>query len=153
MKGKLHDYASLAEIVGAVGVIVSLVYVGLGVRQNTEAVKVANHQALVTMDIEKNAWFRDPAFATAYVQALDHPEKLSPVQQAQVATFIADTLNAWEFAYITHLNGQMGDNIWNGWDGYYLASMKKKPFLRFWHDNGQNFSPRFRAYVDAQLKK
>ena len=41
MKGKLHDYALFAEIVGAIGVVISLIYVGIGVRQNTEAVRVA----------------------------------------------------------------------------------------------------------------
>jgi hypothetical protein len=43
MKDILEKCALLAEIVGAVAVVVSLVYVDLSIRQNTAAVHVANH--------------------------------------------------------------------------------------------------------------
>ena len=153
MKDKLHDYALFAEIVGAIGVVISLIYVGIGVRQNTEAVRVANHQALVAMDMEKNAWFRNADFAATYVLAQDGIEKLSPVQLRQYSTFVADTLNAWEFAYITHKNGAMDENIWKGWDGFYRSELATRPFQWFWHGNRLTFSPEFRMYVDSQLAK
>jgi len=51
---KLQEWALVAEIVGAVAVVVSLIYVGVSVRQNTDAILVANHQAIVAMDIERN---------------------------------------------------------------------------------------------------
>ena len=41
---KLEKGALIAEIVGAAAVVVSLVYVGVGVRQNTEAILSSNHQ-------------------------------------------------------------------------------------------------------------
>ena len=53
MKAKLQEFALIAEIVGAIAVVISLIYVGLGVRQNTDAIQVANHQALVALDMEK----------------------------------------------------------------------------------------------------
>jgi hypothetical protein len=153
MKANLQEYALVAEIVGAVAVVVSLVYVGIGVRQNTEALRVANHQALVAMDLEKNAWLRDADFAAAYVLAEADIAKLSPVQLRQYSTFVADTLNQWEFAFITHENGAMEENIWNGYDGFYRSEMATRPFQWFWRRNGANFSPAFRAYVDAQLAR
>jgi hypothetical protein len=152
MKNKLEKYALISEIVGGIAVVISLIYVGVGVRQNTEALRVANHQKLVAMDLEKNAWFRNADFAALYVLARDGFEKLSETQRLQYNTFIADTLNAWEFALITHERGAMEDNIWNGWDGFYRGEMKTEPFRRFWRTNGANFSPAFRAYVDAVLK-
>ena len=149
MNGKLQKYASLAEIIGAVGVVVSLIYVGVGVRQNTEALQVANHQALVAMDLEKNAWLRDPAFAATYTQATEDLAPLTPTQLLQLRTFIADAMNAWEFAFITHRRGAMDDNIWTGWDGYNRSLMPTKPFFWFWRENGPTFSPEFSAYVDS----
>ncbi|MEZ5557610.1 MAG: hypothetical protein R3E86_03585 [Pseudomonadales bacterium] len=147
----LQKYALIAEIVGAIAVVISLAYVGVGVRQNTEAVQVANHQALVAMDMEKNAWLRDADFAAAYQLANDDPAQLSPARALQVRTYVADTLNAWEFAFITFRGGAMDETIWNGWDGFYRSQLATRPFQWFWHEYGANFSPAFRAYVAAVL--
>jgi hypothetical protein len=151
MKGKLQEYALFAEIIGAVGVVISLIYVGVGVRQNTEAIHVANHQALVAMDMDKNAWLRDPEFAAVFVNAREDFNELSPVQSLQYLTFAADTFNAWEFAFITHSSGAMSDTIWNGWDGFYRSELQTDAFRRFWEKSGKGFSPDFRAYVNSVL--
>ena len=41
MKEKLQEYALIAEIVGAIAVVISLIYVGASVGQNTAVVEVA----------------------------------------------------------------------------------------------------------------
>ena len=51
---KLSDWASIAEIIGAVAVVVSLIYVGLQVNDNTSAIRsTATNDATVTMQ----AWY------------------------------------------------------------------------------------------------
>ena len=42
MKTKLSDIASVAEIVGAIAVILSLIYVGIQVNENASAVRSAS---------------------------------------------------------------------------------------------------------------
>ena len=152
MNERLQNYALIGEIVGAVAVVISLVYVGVGVRQNTEAIRVANHQALVAMDIEKNAWLRDSDFAVVYVIAQSDIEKLTPAQLRQYSSFMADTFNAWEFAYITYKSGAMDENIWEGWDGFYRSELESASFRWFWQRSGANFSPEFKSYVDSHLE-
>ena len=127
-KGKLQDWALASEIVGAFAVVLSLIYVGLGVRQNTNAISVANHQAIVAMDIDRNSWFRDPEYAAVYELALDDINQLSPAQLRQFQTFVADTFNTWEFAFITRKNEMMEANIWDGWDGYYRNELNKESY-------------------------
>lgn len=151
MKEKLQEYALIAEIVGAAAVVISLIYVGVGVRQNTDAILVANHQALVAMDMEKNTWLRDPSFAAIYTAALEDIDSLDPASRRQFNSFVADTLNAWEFAFITYNNGMMDLEIWNGWDGFYRREILLAPYRTFWQASGQNFSPVFKAYVDGIL--
>lgn len=148
---RLQVWALVAEIVGGVAVIVSLIYVGIGVRQNTAAMMVANHQAVIAMDLDKNAWFRDPEFAALYEQALSGAGPLTPGQARQVRTFVADTMNGWEFAFLTHADGMMNDTLWLGWDGFYRRNMRDEPFRQFWSQGRDSFSPAFAAYVDGVL--
>lgn len=156
MQKSLKEYALAAEIVGAVAVVVSLIYVGVSVNQNTAAVQVANHQALVALDQETSNWFRDPDFAAAYEVAKNDVDKLSVVQRAQVGSFIAGKMNAWEFAFLTHNNGMMEDNIWEGWDGHYRTILEQSGGRWFWNEERESFSPAFRVYVDlieSKIKK
>jgi len=129
--------------------VISLIYVGISVNQNTNAVQVANHQALVALDQETTNWFRNPDFAAAYIDAVDDISKLSAVQRAQVGSYIAGKLNAWEFAFLTHENGMMEDNIWEGWDGHCRTVLEQSAGRWFWRGERESFSPAFRMYVDS----
>jgi hypothetical protein len=142
----------MAEIAGAIAVVVSLIYVGLSVNQNTNAIMVANHQALVALDQDTNGWFRDPSFAEVFEIATEDINQLSPTQARQYFTFVADKLNAWEFAFITHENGMMEDNIWNGWDAYYRSLINQKANRGYWDSGKAGYSPAFVSYVDSVLE-
>jgi len=147
----LKEYALAAEIIGAIAVVVSLIYVGVSVNQNTNAVLVANHQALVALDQATTDWFKDPDFAAAHIISLDDVSKLSAVQQAQVGAYLADKFNAWEFAFLTHENGMMEDNIWQGWDDHYRTVLQQSGGRWFWGEGREGFSPAFRTYLDSIL--
>ncbi len=151
MKKSLEQYALAAEIIGAIAVVISLIYVGASVNQNTDAIMVSNHQAIVAMDMDKNDWLRDSEFASIAEIATEDLGQLSPVQLIQLSTFLANTFNAWEFAYITHTNGMMEDNIWDGWEGFYRLNLEQKDFQWFWNKDREGFSPEFRLYVDSIL--
>ena len=51
-KLKLTEFAQIAEIVAAVAVVVSLIYVGKEVQSNTSAVRGAAMQAIATTDAD-----------------------------------------------------------------------------------------------------
>lgn len=148
---KLERWALVAEIVGAIAVVVSLLYVGAGVRQNTEAILSANHQNLVAMDMNKNAWFRDPVFAALYELGLGDPSALTPGQFKQFETFIADQLNIWEYAFISHENGLMADNIWAGYDRFYSSQLRLPAYRSFWDVNKDGWTREFARHADAVL--
>jgi hypothetical protein len=145
----LKEYAFAAEIVGAAAVVVSLLYVGFSVNQNTNAVLVTNHQALVAMEQVSTEWFKDPNFAEAYIISSEGIDKLSPVQRAQLGEYLAGKFNTWEFAFITHENEMMEDSIWQGWNAYYWSVLKEPGGQWYWSAERENFSPAFSLYVDS----
>ena len=55
-KLKLADWAATAEIVGTVAVVVSLLFVGMSVKQNTAAVQAMNDNVLYEMT---DTWYAD----------------------------------------------------------------------------------------------
>ena len=151
MARSLKEFALAAEIIGAIAVVISLIYVGVSVNQNTNAVMVANHQALVAMDQSTTDWFTDSAFAATMQLAQENVDQLSPAQLSQVFAYFAGKLNAWEFAFLTHDNGMMADNIWDGWDAHYRTVLQQEACEMFWRQDRGSFSPAFRFYLDSIL--
>ncbi len=151
MTRPLKEYALAAEIIGAIAVVISLVYVGISVNKNTNAVMVTNHHALVAMDQNTNGWLRDPEFAAAYDIAMEDDSELSPVQLRQYNSYLADKFNTWEFAFLTHGNGMMEDNIWEGWDAHYRSILVGPGGRKFWTQSKGGFSPAFGSYLDSIL--
>lgn len=45
-KLRLKDYAALAEVIGTIGIIVSLLFVGYSVIRNTSAMQAANENVI-----------------------------------------------------------------------------------------------------------
>jgi hypothetical protein len=45
---RLSDWASIAEVVSAVAIVLSLLYVGYQIRENTIEVRETNRQQLIT---------------------------------------------------------------------------------------------------------
>ena len=151
MSRSLKKYALAAEIIGAIAVVVSLIYVAVSVNQNTKALMVANHQAIVAMEQDSIDWFKDPDFVASYADSLDDINNLSSVQWGQVESWIAGQFNVWEFAFLTHDNGMMEDNVWEGYDNHFRTVLKQPGRLRFWSEGQEGFSPAFRMYVDSIL--
>ena len=148
---KLKKLALIAEIIGAAAVVVSLVYVGASIRQNTDAITAANHQNLLSMDIEKNAWFRDREFSELYVSALSNIDGLSAAQLRQFRTYVSDQVNIWENVYIAHETGLISDTIWEGYNQYYSGQMKLPAYRFVWERNKDGWTGDFARHVETVL--
>ena len=60
---KFKRAVQISEVVGAVAVVISLIYVGTEIRQNTMATRLSNQQISVTMGYDADAWLANSDFA------------------------------------------------------------------------------------------
>ena len=86
----LNDLANLGQIIGAVAVVVSLIYVALQIRQNTNAIRSAAAQ---TVHEHFASWYRlvaaDPDLSQIVVNGLRDYSSLSEMQRARfIATYM-----------------------------------------------------------------
>ncbi len=52
MKEILEEYALIAEILSAIAIIISLVFVGIQIRRNTKATQVLTFHEIAVLDIK-----------------------------------------------------------------------------------------------------
>ncbi len=149
---KLSDIGNIAEAIAAVGVILSLVYVAVQIRQNTQAIRAASYQGLAEGVAEfQTILIENEDFARIYVQALEDPSKLNPEEQMRFDTYIGNFLTKVDVAVDLYKRGMIDDKAMIPYTRYVMY-MFEQPYIREWWSVGKEFfSDDLRSYIDEHL--
>ena len=108
MKAKLSDIASLAEIVGAVAVVISLLYVGVQVRDTTRAVRSA---AVNDANTAIQSWYQmmasDPQVLKTFLDGTLSPEPLSRDEEFRFMMTTQAAMYAFQNSYLLGQEGSL----------------------------------------------
>lgn len=92
----LQLWTLVVDTVGAVGIIVTLIYLAIQVRQNTNQARADNSKATRDHWIEaQNAFFRSEEGAEFLRRALNDFERLSPAQKGRFHAFMLDLISSF----------------------------------------------------------
>ena len=147
----VSKWAVYAEIVSAVAVVLSLIYVGSEIRQNTLAAQDGSHLSSLVLghDLESKLW--DPEFADTYDAGLRDYSTLRGPQKRQFDSFVSQNINVWEYAFYARDRGVMVDELWEGWDRYHRSEFRQDSWQQVWRSRREGFGGSFQAYVDGLL--
>lgn len=148
----LADLAYLADIIGAIAVVVSLFYVGSQIRQNTRAVKSATAQS-----VHENfaSWYHllanDGELSQVVVNGLKDYASLSEMDKARfVATFMA-FLSYSQNAFFKWREKALSEDLWRGWELLMMNLVWAPGGKSFWKERGYLFGEAFRDYVENDI--
>ncbi len=107
---KMHQ---AGELVAAIAVVISLIFVGLQIRDNTIASEAATYQASVAYDVEilLNAGV-SPETARVFYTSRDDPDSLNEDELLQGQTLLTATLRHMENLYVQYEAGMLSDEAW-----------------------------------------
>ena len=95
----LEQYAYLGEIIAALAVIASLVYIGNELRQNTEALQAQSRYNLITLRSSTiRALKADRDFLDASHRFVDG-EEVSKAEETAIKLFANELLEMWEWQH------------------------------------------------------
>jgi hypothetical protein len=142
---------SVAELIGAVGVIVSLIYLGNQVRQNTRAMRSATSQELLTSYNSLTEFQMTSEYgADLYHRlALGKWESVSAAEAAAYRVFIVKLLRVFEHAYIQNRAGLLAEDVWTGWRNQIAVSLAMPAFQVAWKPVRKLLSPDFVNFVES----
>lgn len=152
MKLKLSEWASVAEVVGAVAIVISLIYVGIQVSDSTRAVRsaTANETSAAI-----SSWYAnvgsDQQATQVFLHGITAPESLTSEEMAQYIYLLHGLMLEYQTAYYLAqeqtLDEQLQESLTNT-----LAGVREQPgFKLYWGQRRDLFQPDFRAYVDDLL--
>lgn len=138
----------LIEWITAVGVIASLVFVGVQIRQNTAAIRAASYQALADQAMDVNlALATNPELAARYARF--RGDSVTADDQA-VRSLVMAYVRAVENAYYMSKLGTFEQAQLRRLSSNALYSAPN--FLQFWETNRNRFDEDFRMFMDSIVR-
>jgi hypothetical protein len=150
----LNEIALVAEIVGSIAVVVSLVYVAIQVRKNTRAARSATYQSMVANSLGILAtMYSETGNAELYLRAKDSYPDLSPVERLRVHFLLLAVFRHFDNLHYQHTHGTIESEQWQGYshilDGYLLLPS----VAPWWDSNSVGFSVGFQKHVTDRLAR
>jgi hypothetical protein len=144
---------AVGEILGAIAVLITLVYLATQIRQNTAQQR---REELVSIQHGQNAvvaQLQDPRVLGAYVRTA---EDRSPTIQDRGTAFswIVQYLNHFWLVHELHRNGALDEEQYQLWTGFAVAIVAPKGVRRWWdEENGRlGFRAEVRDLIDSRLR-
>jgi hypothetical protein len=150
----LEQLSYLAQIVGSIGVVLSLVFVGLQVRQNTAALQRNEHNSTMEQwTVIRMAIVENRDIAEFMTDGLNGQRALDAADQLRLEQFLQE--QAWAAFHIWDRTqrGVFPKGTFEATGGALFGGLLKTPYGEaWWRDvKGTGFLPAFVADVDAML--
>jgi hypothetical protein len=149
---RLQSWAAIADVVGALAIVASLIYAGYSIRHASTMSSSDANVMLYERERLHNAVIIGNADMAAMVYLADTaPDSLQGVDRFRYLEYQHDFLDSWEMAFIYFREGILDQKDWEEWDEWFVAEMRARPSF-VWGENRHNFTnPDFIAHVDAAL--
>ena len=120
------------EFVGAIAVVITLVYLAIQIRQNTESLRLSSGLALSqgTSDFAARMWAH-PEMLRIWDLAVTDPSSLSIDEIRQHRWVCADLFLVYEAQYQFYKRGHIAEDVWKGKTDM-LCGLLESPIVSEW---------------------
>lgn len=145
---------AVAELLGALGVIATLVYLGRQIRQNTDSVSMsaegAMSQQIADWASRVNA---DPELGEIWNKAADSQDELTDYEKRRWLWFIVEMMFMYEGHFQLFLKGHISPGAWDAKANLMVGLlMQNKAAAEWWEGRVAPFSPEFFEHIETRRK-
>jgi hypothetical protein len=144
----LETLSSIAQIVAAIGVIASLFYLAVQIRQNTRSMRAVVVDAL-TRGIAEILSGQTPETLRGFARAMENLERASDDDRLRALPQFFALFKLFENAWFQQRQGTLDREQWQGWDAYIRTYYHHQGIKSWWRMRRAAFAPGFRDYLES----
>ncbi len=142
---------AIGEIVGAMAVVITLVYLALQTRHSAAATQSSTE---VEASRQLSAWITR-SFQDELIQSLwDDVEAGKPLSDDHYRKwlwYLSDLFHMSEGIFIQYQKGFVSAEVWGRFESTCLGMLQNTPGQEFWHSGNTPFSDAFKIHVEKLL--
>lgn len=152
MKLRLSDWASIAEVISAVAIVVSLIYVGVQVNDSTRAVRSASAN---DANVAVQNWYlqigSDSQTSRIFYEGLISEEPLETHDEFQFLMMFHGAFLGFQNSYFIAAEGTIDVELREALTGAIVLVKDLPGMRRYWRQRKSTFHAAFADYVDGLL--
>lgn len=149
----LQDWGAIGELIGGVAIIISLIYVGLQIRQSTRASRAATSQEHTSQFINSISALLDPRFSDIFWRGLTGLHNLQKGEKVSFVSFIAIVLRMFESYYLQEKDGVFDSRQFRGWSMTYFDLFANEGPREVLEIRKHQFNTQFIEFLEDQRTK
>ncbi len=148
----LESLGNLGDFIGGIGVVATLAYLAVQVRQNTAAVRTASRQAIVAGMRDHVRLALEPG-GDSFLHAAEAFPDISPDEYRYYATRMNDLLLFFQGAHALHEAGTLEEETYRAYLDFVAASCSTPGGARYWQQVREIYTPRMAGALDARIER
>ena len=147
----IQDWANIGEMIGAAGVIASLVFVGWQIRTSTKTTRLHMHEQVTqTFMSLLNSVMLDPeAFSAGLRSTSSDFESLNEKQTMFFFAAMIGMFKHFEMMHVQYRQGVMDQETWDAWSEHVRMYFHQPGAQAWWSLRRATFVPDFRKYLES----
>ncbi|MFT4562885.1 MAG: hypothetical protein ACI9BW_002635 [Gammaproteobacteria bacterium] len=144
--------ATIAEVVGAVAVIVTLLYLSTQIRQTNKAIRSSSFHEITNSWNEINGWMAtDESLARILRIGLAKPEDLTEDEFARMSFVLLAAFHVMETIYFQREAGTVDSRLWEAEKRSMKTFLNSPGGRMWWKENPYSFTTDYRIFVDKEI--
>jgi hypothetical protein len=149
----LQSLANIGEIVGAITVVLSLIYLAVQIRQSTQAQRTENYsRALDRLAAMQSSLSQDSEFSHIVSKGTLDTSKLTPSERMRFTWAFYEIFGAFEFMFHAAQANAIPEEVWRRWSSAVAWWLTFPGVQTWWNARPTPFTDRFTAFVDSLLE-
>jgi len=145
--------SAVAEAVGAIAVVASLIYLALQIRQNNAAVRASTYEAGLSHATNLTGLLlSNEALGQAWIRGLNAPGELDATDLLRFNGFMLRFFRMLESFHHQAASGLLDSELWEVSWRESLEYARKPGAIAWWRDNRQFFTVSFREFADREIE-
>lgn len=148
----LESLGHIGELLGGIVVVISLFYLALQVRHNTQSLHTESYaRALERIAGVQSRLAGDPALASILRRGVVDARTLTPDERIQFIWLFYEMFGAFEFVFHQAQTGALEDEIWERWSATMAWWLSMPGVESWWRTTPAPFTSTFSACVESLL--
>jgi len=154
-KERIEVAALLAEIIGAIAVVISVVYLAVQISEGNKELRSQSHYNALSLgqrpfEIE----LENAELAGIISSGYDDPGQLTAEEWYRFSQYQIMAFNAWEYYYYENEKSAIPEQLWIGAKAYYVQIARTKPGLwKYWSEYEHIYGEPFHSYVEQYIEE
>jgi len=143
----------LAQIIAAIAMVTSLIFVGFQLRQNTEQIRIASVQTYYEISTGHLAHtINHPALMEIFLKGFSDLDKLTNLERHRLNALYSQITKGYQVLQYQHSKKVLNTELWESAQNHLADILVSDAYQEFWKTRKHHYNIKFQEYVDDLIK-